>query len=205
MTFKIKKMTYFGFLSGFLCLALCLTGCGKPIMPPIQYQQTIDVQLNKIAVLQWEFGRQYDIGVANVTYGNYVGTYGDTSVVSSNALSYGKAEQAIFMTSFKDVLEKNQVFKSVLLAGDAREVAQKDVIIDVCFKTARVGSEAQNFRITLTVVMTITSPGKPPFSKTYLVVSDPYLTPEFVMQQHDVSTRLMEKLIHGIEEWHRRK
>jgi hypothetical protein len=195
---------------------LFLSACGQPIMPPVTYDKPIDFQVKKNAVLRWEFGKQYDGTVPNYSQpnGGLIGAAVAASIRSDNeannasgyTLSYGKAEQAIFMTSFRDVLRQNQVFKEVELVGETAAVSNKDVLIDVFFKTARVSSVEKNYRITLTVTMTINSQGKLPFNRTYLVQSNAQgYGISFIEQQEDVSKRLLEKLILGIEEWHRSK
>lgn len=206
----MKKRIYGGLLA--TMAILLLTACAKPIMQPLRYNKPIDFHIKKNAALLWEFGRQYsgtipsnnsynDNGLIGAVVSSAIDSVDRTNNPSRYMLTYGKAEQAIFMTSFRDVLRQNDVFKDVELVSDAKSVSPSDVMIDVFFKTARVSSAMRDFRITLTVDLTITTQGKPPFKRTYLVQSSPDGT-SFVDQQHLVSTRLLEKLIGGLEEWH---
>lgn len=194
-------------------LVLLLTGCaGKPIMPPIKYDKPIDFHVKKNAALRWEVGKQYagairsydscDAGLVGGAISAAINSADRANNPSRYTLSYGKAEQAIFMTSFRNVLEQNQVFKTTELITDAKEVSAKDVLITVFFKTSRVSSPEKGNKITLTVDMTIVAQGKPAFKRTYLVQSNAEgYDKGFVDQQYDVSQRLLEKLISGIQEW----
>ncbi len=190
---------------------LFLIGCGaQPIMPPVQYNKPIDFHVKKTAALQWELGKNYSSRVARESYHQpgmieaLALSIDQNNNPSRYTLSYGKAQQAIFMTSLKNVLDRNQVFKEIELVTDPNEISAKDVVIAVFFKTARVASPERAYSITLSVVMTITSQGKPPFKRTYLVQNDDeVLRKGFIAQQSDVSERLLEKVIAGIEEWHK--
>lgn len=201
-----------------LCLSILglVTGCAtKVVMPSLQYEKVIPFQVAKNAYLNWEFGNQYS-RMMPTNYGNHneglIGALASAavdSVVRNNnpsryTLSFGKAEQSVFMTSLRDVLEHNQVFKNIELIADSRQVSSKDVMINVFFKTARVASPERNYKITLSVEMVIETGGKAPFKRSYLVQSDAegYNT-GFRQQQMDVSRRLLDKVICGIEEWHK--
>jgi len=190
-----------------------LTACGtKPIMPPVKYDKPIDFHVKKNALLKWELGKQYAGTIPSQTQqGN--GLIGALAMATMDSIdrnnnpsrytvSYGKAEQAIFMTSFKDVLQQNQVFKSVELIHEAKSPSANEVLIDIFFKSSRTSGASQNFRITLTVMMTITTRNGSTFQRTYLVQSEPEISSSFVDQQSGVSKRLLEKLVGGIEEWH---
>jgi hypothetical protein len=182
-----------------------LTACGKPTIPSITYQKPIDFNVNKCAVLQWEYGKQHDAAIPCSQSGSLVGDVINSIDRANNpsryTVAYGKAEQAVFMTSFRDVLKQNQVFKEVQLASEVERTPTKDILINVFFKTSRISNVDKGYRITLTVVMAITTDRTPSFTRTYLVQSEP----QGFFGDHtnlDVSTRLLEKLIAGIEEWH---
>lgn len=192
-----------------------LTGCAhNAIMPSIQYNKVINFQVPKNAHLNWEVGKQYS-GNIQTNYHQNNGLVGALVCAAVNSvertnhpshytLSYGKAEQAIFMTSLRDVLEQNHVFKKVELIADSRQVPQKDVLVNVFFKTARVSSPENNYKITLSVEMIIETDKKAPFKRTYLVQSDAEgFNTSFGDQQIDASNRLLDKIMNGIEEWYK--
>lgn len=203
----------------FICLLMCimLAGCGKPNMLPIQYSKPINFHVKRCAILQWEYGKQYD---SEIPYNSYPGN-GQAGIVgnlvagvayatsasiarknnpSDYCVSYGKADQAIFMTSLRDTLCQQAVFNEVTLTNDKINLRPKDVLINVFFKTARVSTPETGYRITLTVELNIKSQGKAPFVRTYLVQSCTGGF-DFNDQRHNVSMILLEKIIGGIEEW----
>lgn len=189
---------------------LLLTACGKPTPTCITYQKPICFNVNKSAVLQWDYGKQYDAQLPNTVQAdsllgaviaNSIHSIDRANNPSRYSVAYGKAEQAVFMTSLRDVLRQNQVFKEVLLASETDRVVAKDALINIFFKTSRISSVERNFKITLTVVLTITTHGKPIFTRTYLVQSEP----DGFLGNHtntNVSTKLLDRIIAGIEEWH---
>lgn len=192
-----------------------MTGCAnKPVMPPLKYDKPINFQVDKNAYLNWEVGKQYS-GTVPTNHHQSAGLIGALvvsavdSVDRSNnpsryTLSYGKAEQIVFMTSLRDVLAENHVFKKVELIADSQQIASKDVLINVFFKTARVSSPERGNKITLSIEMIIAMGEKAPFKRTYVVQSDAEgFGAGFREQQMDVSHRLLEKIIYGIKEWYK--
>ncbi len=196
-----------------LLLAL-LMGCAKPIMPPLEYNQPIDIQVNKNACLNWNCGKEYasavptqyntNSGVVGLLVSSAVDSVGRANNPSRYTMSYGKAEQVIFMTSLRDVLEKNQVFNQVCLGGDSVSSGANAVLIEVFFKSARVASPERGYNITLTVDLNIQANGRAPFKRTYVVQSGigSGLGSTFCAQQTEVSTRLLKAIIKGIEDWY---
>ncbi len=191
-----------------------LSACGtKPIMPPLQYTKPIGFTVNKSACLNWEVGKQYSSEIPNYNSSGQDSAIGNLvlAAIDSNArarnpshyqYTYGKAEQAIFMTSLKRVLEENRVFKHVKLTMDPRQVNAKDVWINIFFKRTRVADASRNFKVTLSVELIISANDKPTFKRTYLVESDVERSGHgFVDQQTDVSQELLDKVISGIREW----
>src|SRR5579864_1448594 len=113
-----------------------MAGCAnKPVMPPIKYEKSIDFQVAKNAYLNWEVGKQYSgtVPTHHQQNGGLIGALvvsAIDSVERSNnpsryTLSYGKAEQIVFMTSLRDVLARNHVFKQVELIADSQKIAPK--------------------------------------------------------------------------------
>jgi len=208
----MKKIQIFLLIFGFGLMM----GCGKPVMPPLKYDEPIDFEVKKNAYLNWEFGKQYSgkvqsydnchnnsAGLIGVLLVSAISSIDHANNPSRYTVSYGKAEQAIFMTSLRDILRKNHVFKQVELITDLASLTKKDVLVNVFFKTARVTSLGGGQTITLSVEMIVTTNGKAPFKRTYLVKSDAQgFSPSFQDQQIDVSNRLLGKIIAGLQEWH---
>lgn len=191
-----------------------MTACAKPIMPALKYDQPIAIQLDKNAYLNWTCGKEYasaipvqydtNNGLVGLLVSSAVDSVGRSNNPSRYTMSYGKAEQAIFMTSLRDVLEQNQVFKELSLGGGSKSLVTKDVLIDVFFKSARVASPERGYNITLNVDLTIRSSGRAPFKRTYVVQSGTGdgFGASFCSQQTEVSTRLLHSVVGGIEEWY---
>ncbi len=192
-----------------------MAGCAnKPVMPPLKYNEPINFQVEKNAYLNWEVGKQHSgtipvnpnqsAGLVGALVMSAVDSIDRNNNPSRYTLSYGKAEQIVFMTSLRDVLAQNHVFKQVELIADSQQIASKDVLINVFFKTARVSSPERGYKITLSVEMGIETGEKIPFKRTYLVQSNAEgFGVGFREQQIDVSERLLKKIIYGIEEWHK--
>lgn len=198
----------------FVMLSVVLVGCAnKPlIMPPLTYDKPINIRLKKNAALYWEQGKQHAATIRTQA-GENQGLLGalvfgtmDSMDRSRNpsrySLAYGTAEQAIFMTSLRNVLDQNQIFDQIELITDPSVLTPKDILITVFFKNSRVLSPDRGHRITLSVVVNILAKGCPNFQRTYLVQSDEQVTPGFIDQQKSVSQLLLGKIISGMEEWH---
>jgi hypothetical protein len=197
----MKKMRLIGII---LCLTV-LVGCGKPIMPPIEYNKPIDFQIDRNAVLYWEMGQQNASTLASVNQNSIAGSLVESIDRQNNPskylLSYGTAEQAIFITSFQNILEKQRVFKSVELVTDPNRLNPKDVFIKIYFRTTRVSSPERGYRISLSVDMSVQGAGKPKFTRTYFVSSDANSFGSFPEQQNKVSIKLAENLVAGLKQW----
>lgn len=197
------KRNYLFFLAA--CLVL-LGGCAKPIMPAIEYNKPIDLQVNRHAALYWEEGKQSSSTVAATNNNSLVGSIAESIDRQNNPsryqLSYGKAEQAIFITSFRNILNKQQVFKEVELVTDPSTANPKDVLVTLYFRSTRVSSPERGYQISLSVDMTVKALGKPTFMRTYFVKSDDNCGGSFQEQQNKVSIKLVENLIAGLKQWH---
>lgn len=212
----MKKLGYVLSLITLASLAACTTPA-EQVMSPITYNQPVNVHVAKNAALYWQTGRQQasiePIHVSN----NNIGGALPISVASQTMQAavetgvrkekpgrltyvYGKQQQAIFMTSLKDVLQQNQVFNQTQLVANANQVPAQDVSIKIDFKSTRVLDAQYNHRIVLDVDMTIKSHNKPAFTRTYVVQSSDEIT-NFKAQQTDVSQRLLDKVMKGIKQW----
>lgn len=201
-----------------------LTACGTPpaeqVMSPVTYDKPINVHVNKKANLYWQTGSQQIS--TEPSYSNNMSVGGSLPIaMASQAMRaaiethvrknnpgrftyvYGKPQQAVFMTSLKDILQHKKVFTDVEFVTDKTTVNPKDVFIIINFKSTRVlDAELENRRIVLDVEMTIQSDKKPVFTRTYVVQSSDEVS-GFKAQQEDVSKRLMEKVMKGITQWSR--
>lgn len=196
-----------------LAISAC-TPMAEQVMPPLQYKEPVNVHVAKNAYLNWEVGKQYSstmptfISPSAGLLGAAIATAVDTEERERNpgryTFTYGKAQQAVFMTSLRQVLEENGVFKKVELTTELPALTAKDVLVSINFKRTRVADTYENFKIILDVELNIKAKGKPEFSRTYFVESDPggaFSAKGFKEQQTDVSLQLLRKVIAGIKTW----
>lgn len=205
-----------------LCLSvatLLLSGCTpatQQVMSPLRYNQSIDVHVNKTAYLYWQPGEihgselprqvSYNSGIAGALVSAAIDTQMRKNNPSHYTFTYGKAQQAVFMTSFRDVLLQNHVFKDVILTTDLSRVKSQDVLLKVYFKSTKVGPAGKNYQITLDVDMSIEA-NKSTFTRSYVAESDGsyFSFKNFKDQQTDASQQLLSKLIGGIKQWQVKK
>lgn len=175
-------------------------------MPEFQYDKPIDFRIERDAVLFWEIGKQSSSTISRANNSSILGSVIESVDRQNNpskyTLRYGKAEQAIFMTSFKNLLSRQAVFKNIDLITDPTKIKTKDVIITIYFKSTRVSSPELGYQISLSVDMSVKSSGKPTFMRNYFVKSDDRSFGSFQEQQVKISNKLAEKLIDGLRQWH---
>ena len=193
-----------------IALLMTLTACqsiSKKVMPPMQYAQTIPIHSHKDAYLYWKAGNQLSATDAQAFLCN-----GDLVAIAicsaisqqgeKNRYTYGHAHQAVFMTSMRDILAKQKVFKQVKLITVPKKISADDVLITIYFKSTRVSRTYSFYGIILTAEMTIQSKGKKNFQRTYSAYSSDEKSLDFLTQQKDVSEKLFAKLITGLNEWY---
>lgn len=193
-----------------------LVGCAnnpQTLMAPIQYTNDINFHIPKNAVLYWKQGQQ-DSSESPTLVGG-VGLPGlvvsaiDTAAHQQNpsryTYTYGKAQQAIFITSLKNALVQHHVFNRTEIVTDLSKVKPQEILIKVHFKSARVLDISENYRIVLDVEMTIQTHKKIVFDRSYLATvkeSSIFSGKNFKAQQTEVSQVLLNQLIGGIKAWH---
>lgn len=206
----------------YFLLIFTLVGCSptKNVISPIKYKEDINVHIPKVAYIYWTPGKRVGSEVtqrfSSGSYGtlqNGSGGVGELlgSVIvaaiiqqhqknnpSQYVNEYGKADQAVFITSLRDTLVHNNVFKKVELTSDLRKVSDKDVLISVYFKTARVTNSSN---VTLTVNLLLKTAGKALCDKTYLVQNDPLKLKGFLEKKTDASQKLLTEIIEAIKQW----
>jgi hypothetical protein len=201
-----------------VAIVLFLGGCtpmAEQVMPPLQYEQPVNFNVAKKAYLDWEVGKQYSstqpvfISASGGLLGAVIATAIDSEERNRNpgryTFTYGKAQQAVFMTSLKDTLEKNHTFNHIELTTEPQQVRAEDVLITIYFKRTRVASAQDNYKIILDADFLIKTGGKIAFKRTYFVESKPgglFSPNNFKEQQTDVSQQLLGKVIAGIQAWH---
>lgn len=204
-----------------VCLAfsaLLLNACtpaAEEVMPPLQYNQSVKTHTHKKASLYWQVGEQHasiaaqHIGGGGDIASALIASAIDAQMRKSNpgqySFAYGKAQQAVFMTSLKEVLQENHVFKTVNLITDKKQTQPDDVLMTIHFKSTRVSGEEKNHQIMLDVTLAIQS-GQSTFERTYLVESSNegfFSSRSFKDQQTDVSQQLLTKIMGGIQQWNK--
>lgn len=198
-----------------LILFLVIAGCtpvAQQVMPPVEYKKAIDLHVKKNAYLNWEYGKEYAgksmmFGPADPV-GALLVTAIDNEAQRRNPdhykFTYGKAQQAVFMTSLRDVLVEQNVFKNVSLTTASRKLNPNDVIITVKFRETRVANQNEFFDMTLNVDLFIKTINEPVFKRTYVIKSSPsgLFGRGFKDQQTDVSQQLLDRIISGLSQWH---
>lgn len=191
-------------------ITLILTACANKqanyIMPPLKYNGPV-VHINKNAYVYWRHG--------TILAGEKFTTQSDDLIVgiiqsqarrnnpSDYIYTYGKAQQAGFITNFRDVLKENHIFKDVEIITNPSDVKPGAVLIEINFKTTRVSGFEYSNKVILTVEMKIAS-GKNTFIRTYLTESDEgteWKGKSFEEQIVDASEQMIAKLIGGIKQW----
>lgn len=206
-------------------LLFTLAGCTptKNVIPPLRHNEDVGIHIAKTAYLHWIPGRQVASEKAMSTSTSYSangqnnnGLAGLITSMMASAIEnqyrknrpseylyeYSKADEAVFITSLRDTLIQQSVFKNVELVTDTSKVSAKDVLIEIYFKTARVVDFED---IKLTVSLTIKSGNRPPYEKTYLTLNDPpetSKTKKFIEKKTEVSQKILTMIIDGIKKWH---
>ncbi len=157
-----------------------------PILPMLHSTVQMTTHSKDPATLVWQIGTM-DAGVNTVT-----GFYGASS------RSYNKAQQAVFMTSLQQNLQQQRAFSVVNLVTQAPTPISQP-IITVYFKSTRVADDTEGNQITLSTVLRIQAPQQKEFTRTYVVSSTPDRS--FAKQEEDVSIRLLDKVLQGIDDW----
>lgn len=189
--------------------SLLMTGCAtnKPyILPPLKYDGPV-VHIQKNADIYWRHGIELEgkrfTGQSGDLIVDIIQAQDRKNNPSKYRITYGKAEQASFITSFRDVLKQNHIFKDIAIITNPAEAKPGAVIVEINFKTTRVSGFEHNYKITLTVEMKITS-GKETFTRTYMSESDEgtfFSAKSFDEQMVYVSEEMVAKLIGGIKQW----
>ncbi len=210
----MKKVYYLFLCSMMLTLAAC-TPPAQQVMPPLTYSNQIAFHDSQKADLYWQTGSQvsseapptqdYNDGIGGMIINSVVNNEMRSAHPGDFTYTYGKAQQAVFMTSLKNTLVEQHAFKDVELITDPKAAKPQDVLITVNFKETRVLGHEKNYQIILDTELTIKNGNKPPFKRTYLVESKDssvFSTKSFKDQQTDVSQQLLNKVIAGMTQWY---
>ena len=200
-----KKLYLVLFCLGILALQGCMPQA-HTLMSPVQYKKPITFHVAKKAYIYWGSGAQYahELPVATSAGAGIIAT---TIVVAIDAhsrknnpskynLLYGDAQQAVFITSLKDILKEHHVFEDAEIITDQKIVKPGDVLINITFELTHV---LENTKIILDVKMSIYNENNQ-FERTYFIQNDKNVN-GFKDKQINVSEKLMRKIISGIKQW----
>ncbi len=210
----MRKIHYLFYFIVSLCLVGCVTPGPEQLMSPIHYKGKVNFHVAKNAYLYWQSGTQFS-ETENMSYyggdplaaiiGSAIEEHQRKTHPSRYTYVYGSAQQAVFMTSLKNALIKNNVFNQVEIITAPKSIGPNDVMITVKFRSTRISSYEQN-AITLTVDMSIQTKNEKYFKRTYVIHNtEPegrFAGRSFKEQQTEVSQKLLSKLINGLEQWH---
>ncbi len=196
-----------------LGLTACTNSSPEDVMPSVPYTgKTINTHSNNTAQLYWQVGKQA-VETDPTVIVNSSGLIGALVVTSIDAMdrqhnpgkynfSFGKAQQAIFMTSLRDALVAEKVFKETQLVTAPSTLTAQQTRITIYFKSTRAEPASGAYQVTLDVELRVQTPNKPTFQRTYFVQSDPDTTKDtsYKGQQLDASKKLMKQLMQGISQ-----
>jgi uncharacterized lipoprotein YajG len=211
---KMKNFKILILLVIALFFATACTPMAEEVMSPLQYKKPVAFKVDKNADLSWQSGKENTSMQAINVSGN-TGLLG--AVVTSSigeaerqhnparyTMRYGAAQEVVFMTSLKNILEKNLVFRRTEITTEPQKVNPQDVLIDINFKNSSVKGFDTNYQIALDVDMTITTKGKPAFARNYKVESSAtgfFSFNSFKDHQAQVSQKLLDAVMADIEKW----
>lgn len=205
-------LKYFKMVAFLCAFVISMTACAPmpiPEMQPIKYDQPIAVHLKKNAQLRWTEGEivktkesnaaaPYGVGVGAIVV-NKLGEMSEERYADRLTYHFGSQQQTTFMTSLKDILNKQQVFQKVNFAPVGAESAN-DVLLTVHFKHSRV--DELSHKITLIAALEIQSPGSKSFKRTFFIQNkDEKLNGKFDLLQQEIAQQLLIKILKGIESW----
>lgn len=204
-------------------IGISLIGCtpNKNVIPALQYRDQINIHIPKKACIYWVPGKQvaHELSTASENVSDLGGNglarlIGDLIVISIQSqhrknnpsqyiLEYGKADEVVVITSLRDILERQNVFKSIELITDPSEVNARDVLIRIYFKTARVSRDRI---VKLSVNLSIKTGNRSPYERTYLIQSDEetggiFKSKTFLEKKTEASQELLASIINGIKQW----
>lgn len=206
----MKKMNLFAICFIAFFLSACATR-STVIMSPLKYTGSNIAHLPQTAYVLWQPGQELaGEKTAPVVMAGMVGLVAGMIEAQDRKnnpskfhYSYGKAQQATFITYFRDALIQNHVFNKINIITNKTKVKEQDVLIYINFKSTKVSGFERNHKITLTVEMSIQSQ-KPFFKRTYLTESDEgsfFKANEYDKQITDVSQQMLNHLMKGIQQW----
>jgi hypothetical protein len=184
----------------------------KP-MPMVEYNQPVDMRFDQPAVLVYHTGEVISSRyVVQPAYSSNLAANVLAAVISNEIqkkysdryiYQYGQEQQKVFMTSLRDVLLKNHVFKTVEFVDDEKKIRPHQVMIIVDFTRTRVGSQERGLPILLKGNIIIKCEDQV-FQKPFFIHNaneDARRSWSFQARTVDVSQQLMEKVCKTIKLW----
>jgi len=214
---KKRSYPYAAVATLFICFNLLGCAPTKVVIAPLRYNNDIGLHIAKTAHIHWTPGRRVSSEIPKYTPQGSGGGLAGLIVTAIDATidhhqrknhpseynnEYGKADETVFITSLRDTLDHQNVFKKIELTTDLNKVCPQDILIKIYFKTARVVDISD---IKLTVNLSIKTGHRPSYEKTYLVQNDSYEISKartFIEKKTEVSQKLLTEIINGIKQWH---
>lgn len=209
-----------------ICLAIAataivaLTGCSTTaayqLMGPVKTKKPITFHSDQTAILYWDYGKitgtfaqnskAEAFGVVGMVVDAAIQSDLEKSQTNEYFLKYGKAEQVIFMTSLRDILQNTGAFKSVSINVAPKALVNGQVLISIDFKNSTVLSADEGYPITLNVALNIYGANGKEFTKNFTIKREASffggMFSEFKDAQTDVSQQLMSDVIDAINTWY---
>lgn len=202
-----------------LAVTFLLNGCAttpdaERVMPAVKYQKDVGFQSSKTALLLWQSGKQFSSVAHDDTAPNDplaavisagIDTYLRKTRPGQFTYGYGSPQQAVFMTSLRDILQQQHTFKKVDFIAKKSPLKPGQVLVTLDFQRTKVDDHTS--KISLKTQMTIDDSHGHTFKQNYFVYSrqpdSVFKNKNFVEQQTDVSQQLMDHVVHGLKQWHK--
>lgn len=204
-----------------LLLSFALVGCSSSriIIDKLHYKNSIDLKVPNKAYIYWIPGehnshevQDYSVAsgggglgglVANLAIG-VIKQQDKKNNPSKYFLEYGKADESVFITSLRNTLDAQGVFKTTDIITNLDQVNPSDVLITIYFKNTRIDHAGM---VTLSAHMSIKTKNKQAFSRTYFVQSDDepkgFLhTKGLLEMKTESSQKLLALIINGIKQYY---
>lgn len=195
-----------------LCSSVLLIACTPPtsqLMGPVQYKQPVTFSSNKSALIYWDYGKiipaeippdaSSDINPAGALLNVFIQSQKEKYDRDDIMVSYGKAQQVIFLTSLRDILMQRGAFKDVNIIVKPQKPNAQQVLISLDFVKSQVIRAQDDFPISLTVHMVVKNSVKTLYDQTFTIKPDPSIWSKlfhnFKDSQQYASQMLMKKVM----------
>ena len=199
-----------------LLCAASLAACTPPteqLMSPVQLKQPITFSSKKDALIYWDYGKITSAEVQADTNDLSPGGMLISAIIQSNKeqhdqddilIRYGKAQQVIFLTSLRDILQKRGIFSDAKIIVKPQKPKANQVIIGLNFIDSKVLEAKNGYPIHLVVQLTIQDNKGMLYNKTFTIQPDKSIWSkmfnDFEDSQEYTSDQLMKHIVTALNQ-----